>query len=211
MWLRASFVTTCLVLVLAVGAAQATPLDITLQPFPDIYSAFIDVTYTVGGPDNFRASGFAFELDDDGVGPWLAIDSGTFDIIATITGTGAFTDGSLIIGGTQGSNGSPLLAGALTAFGFPNAGGDPLEFLFSVTGGSLAGLYGGLGAITGVILTDTGFGGSFTEAFDNLHSWAAVADTAPDPARIPEPSTILLVLAGASTAYLRKRMTAGKP
>ena len=62
------------------------------------------------------------------------------------------------------------------------AGGDPLEFVFDVTGGDAAGLFGPGG---GVILSDANFGGSFAVDWDNLiggdpGTGAGVADTRTD-------------------------------
>jgi len=179
------------------ASAQAAPLNLTLNDTPDIVSSFIDVTYDAG-TDIFNASGFALELDDDGSGPAEAIAGGTFDLAATIDASGVLSGGSLTIGGTVASlgfNSGTLLTGTLTAFGFPDAGGDPLEFLFDVTGGDAAGLYGGIPG--GVILSATGFTGDFTTNFDNLISGipgtgAAVSDVAP----VPLPAAVWLFGAG---------------
>ncbi len=186
--------------------SRATPLGITLFDFPDIMSAFIDVTYDAAG-DSLIASGTALELDDDGVGPPLAISGGSFDLSASIDDTGTLVGGTLSIGGTVaalGFSSGTLLTGDLLAFGFPDAGGDPLEFLFNPTGGDAAGLFSGLPG--GVILTGSSFGGSFTENFDNLigghpGTGSGVANTAP----VPEPSALALLLAGGGLMRLWRR------
>ena len=170
------------------ASAHAAPLNLTLFDFPDIVSTFIDVTYDAG-TDSFVASGFALELDDDGSVPAEAIDGGTFDLSASIDSSGSLSGGALTIGGTVASLGfisGTLLTGSLTAFGFPNAGGDPLEFLFDVTGGDAASLYGGGSIPGGIILSATGFTGDFTSDFDNLFSGnpgtgSGVANVAPVP------------------------------
>lgn len=177
-------------LMLGAGSqAQAAPLNLTLLPAPDIFSGFIDVAYTAG-TDAFTANGFAQTLDDDGIGAPEAIAGGTFDLSASINDLGLLGGGTLDIGGTVaalGFNSGTLLTGNLTAFGFPAAGGDPLEFLFSVTGGDAAGLYGGVGSTGGVILSGgTGFTGDFTADFRGTGS--AVADVAP----IPLPAAVWL-------------------
>lgn len=177
-------------LLLGAGSqAQAAPLNLTLLPAPDIVSGFIDVTYDAG-TDVFTASGFALELDDDGVGASETIAGGTFDLSASIDATGLLAGGTLAIGGTVaalGFNSGILLTGSVTAFGFPVAGGDPLEFLFSLTGGDAAGLYGGIGSTGGVLLSGgTGFTGDFTADFRGTGS--AVADVAP----IPLPAAVWL-------------------
>ena len=174
-------------------SAQAAPLNLTLLEFPDIVSGFIDVTYDAG-TDSFGANGFAFELDDDGVGVPEAIADGSFNLSALINDSGLLASGTLDIGGTVaalGFSSGTLLTGNLNAFGFPNAGGDPLEFLFEVTGGDAAGLYGGVGSIGGIILSGgTGFTGDFTTDFSG--SGTAVADVAP----IPLPAAVWLFGSG---------------
>jgi hypothetical protein len=172
---------SALVAVLIMGMsslAQAAPLNLTLNDFPDIVSSFIDVNYDAAS-DTFTASGFALELDDDGSVPAEAIAGGTFDLSATIDAAGNIAGGLLTIGGTVASlgfNSGTLLTGNLTAFGFPDLGGDPLEFLFDVTGGDAAGLYGSIG---GIILGGTNFTGDFTKDFNGDGS--AVANVAPVP------------------------------
>jgi hypothetical protein len=182
-----------LVAVLTLGAgsqAQAAPLNLTLLDTPDIVSSFIDVNYDAAG-DTFSANGFALELDDDGSVPAEAITGGTFDLTAFIDGSGSLSSGSLTIGGTVASlgfNSGTLLTGNLTAFGFPDLGGDPLEFLFDVTGGDAAGLYGAIG---GILLTGgTGFTGDFTVDF--LGDGSAVSNVAP----VPLPAAVWLFGAG---------------
>ena len=68
-------------LLLLGSAAQAAPLNLTLNDFPDIVSAFIDVTYDAG-TDAFTAIGSAQELDDDGSVPAEVIVGGTFNLSA---------------------------------------------------------------------------------------------------------------------------------
>ena len=172
--------------------AQAAPLNLTLLDFPDIVSSFIDVTYD-GGTQTFVASGFALELDDDGSAPAEAIAGGTFDISASIDNSGTLIGGTLSIGGTVASlgfNSGTLLTGNLTDFGFLNAGGDPLEFLLDVTGGDAAGLYGAVPA--GVILSGTGFAGSFVGSFDNLSGGPGTGSAVADVAPVPLPAAIWL-------------------
>ena len=201
------------VLLLFGSIGQAAPLNLTLLDPPDIVSDFIDVTYDAAG-DSFVATGFARELDDDGSVPPESILDGTFNLAATIDASGTLSSGSLSIGGTVASlgfNSGTLLTGDLTALGFPDAGGDPLEFLFTVTGGDAAGLYGS--APAGVILSGTGFGGNFDSDFYNLQegiidgvltpipgTGTAVANVAP----VPLPAAVwlfgtgLLALVGVS-------------
>jgi hypothetical protein len=180
-------------------SAHAALLNLTLLDTPDIVSTFIDVTYD-SGTDSFDASGYAMELDDDGSVPAEAISSGSFSLSATIDSSGVLSGGTLTIGGTVASlgfNSGTLLTGNLSAFGFPDAGGNPLEFLFNVTGGDAAGLYGGISTTGGIILSATGFTGDFASDFDNLiggtpGTGSGVANVAP----VPLPAAIWMFFSG---------------
>jgi hypothetical protein len=148
--------------------AYAAPLDLTLNEIPDIFSSFITVSYDATN-DIFSASGFALEFDDDGVGSAYAIAGGAFQIAATVDQSGVLSPGgTLLLSGTVaglGFNSGTLLAGTITAFGFRPGGGDPLEFLVDVTGGDAAPMF--LDGRAGIILGETGFGGSFAVDFGN--------------------------------------------
>lgn len=171
------------------GVAQATPLNLLTLP-PDVFSSLVQVDYDATG-DILTADGTAFTFDDDGVGPQVPITAGTFSLTATVDAAGAASGGSLTIGGTiagLGFNSGTLLTGTLGSFGFPDAGGDPLEFIFNVTGGDAAGLYGATAnvVLTGAALPATLFASDFNN--DGLGQ----SDTA-----VPEPSAAALALAGA--------------
>jgi len=200
---------TCLSLAMALSALLAMEAEVGAVPFnlilstPDIVSGFITVDYDAD-LDALTASGFALQIDDDGAGPRIDIDDGLFGLNARINDAGALTAGNLFIGGTVdslGFNSGTLLTGTLDAFGFPDAGGDPLEFIFSVTGGDAAGLYGGTG---GVILTGTGFEGSFRDDFSGP-SFRSTANAA--AAVVPEygasVSLMLVSLVGLAIAGMR--------
>ncbi len=174
--------------------SQATPLNLT-PGTPDVFSAFTDVFYD-SEAQLFDSFGFAFELDDDGVGAPEPISGGLISITAAIDNSGNATAGSLVINGTVstlGYNSGTLLTGNLVDFGFINGGGDPLEFLFDVTGGDAASLYG---STAGVIMSYTGFTGSFISSFSNFSD--GVSDTSSNPLSfpVPEPSTIGLFILG---------------
>ena len=179
-------------------SVQATPLNLSLSNFPDIFSGAIDVTYTAA-TGSFSATGTALSFDDDGVGAAETIVAGGFALSATITNAGVLTGGTLTITGTVptlGFNSGTLLTGTLTALGFSNTGGDPLEFLFTVTGGDAAGLYGGTG---GIILSSTSFPATlFNQDFNNLiagipGTGSGVSDTA---VPVPEPTSLILLAIG---------------
>jgi len=177
--------------------AQAASLGLTLNDTPDIVSTFIDVKYN-SEMGTLMASGTANELDDDGSPE--AITAGSFDLTAMIDALGVMSSGTLSIGGTiasLGFNSGTLLTGTLTTFGFPEAGGDPLGFLFDVTGGDAASLYGSGAYPGGIILGSSGFTGSFTENFGRIDGVADVASV-PIPAAVWLFGSALLGLVGLS-------------
>lgn len=176
-------------------------LNLSLQPSPDILSAFIDVNYN-SITDLFSANGVAFELDDDGIGLPETIFGGSFSLYANIDEFGVLSSGTITIGGTVPMLtyiSGTLLTGTLTDFGFPSTG-DPLEFVFNVTGGDAAGLFGS--GPSGVILIGSGFEGDFTSGFDNRigpFPGAAYSDVAPV---VPLPGSLWLALAGVGASSI---------
>ncbi len=191
------------VFVIGAGAAQASPLNFELLDDPDIAVGFINLSYDAS-QDELVANGIALEMDNGGVSP-EAILGGTFDLTSAIDASGMLTGGSLSIGGTilsLGFDSGTLLTGDLTAFGFRDTGGDPLEWVFNVTGGDAAGLYAaGPG---GVIVTNSGFGGSFDVDFDNGGQGVGVANVGV----VPLPGTMCLALFGLGMiAAVKRRRT----
>jgi hypothetical protein len=190
------------------AGAHAAPLGLVLADLPRIESETIDVRYQAA-TDSFEAEGFALRLKDEGGTPFNIMGGG-FSIQATIDAAGTASAGLLVITGAilgLGFDGSPsLLSASLTGFGFPDSGPGPLEFVFEVTGGDAAALFGGIGAVLGTLVSgDTGFPNGFSADFDNLGPFGgegnAVADTA-----VPEPSTLLLAGLGAlALGTLRSR------
>lgn len=188
-----------LLLVLGVRAVpQAAPLNLMLTTPPDLF-ALVDLRY-MAATDELTLLGEAITFDDDGVGAPLAIDIGfqSFALNATVDETGMASGGTLVVTGSItdiGATSGVLLTGTLAAFGFPDSGGDPFEFLFTVTGGDLASFYG---STAGLTLKDTGFNvppdfgddfGSDSELVVNLRPLAT-------PTPVPEPATLALLLTG---------------
>jgi hypothetical protein len=182
-------------------SAQAFPeLDLEVGS-PDLMAAGINVTYDADAGTLF-ATGFASTLE--GVGD---IANGTFQISMSNIDkneAGAQTGavGTLLITG----NGGTMLEGTLSStvadpsFG-GNGGTGALEFLFNVEGGTAADLYGNT---AGVILSQSGFGGSFgsgwtTELFNGM------ADTFGHGGSVPVPGTLWLLLAGSGLLMFRRK------
>lgn len=175
-------------------------LDISLQENPDLLSGNLASSLTVSFSNGvMTVTGDTSDYTPpDGSGPFNVLDSpggffsGAFSLSAIIGTNGVLQSGSLTISGAIDDlsiSGPLLLSGEITAFGFqgnssPNY--DEFEFLFNVTGGSLAADYGPVG---GTLLHpgDTSFNGSFLVNFSSVNG---VADTR----AIPEPSSVLLVV-----------------
>lgn len=198
------FVGVLITLFGVVGFTEGVLIDLVLDDRPDIFSGFIDVVYDAGA-DQFVANGFALTLDD-GSGPAIGITGGTTNITAGIDAFGTINGGTVTVNGTipsLGFSSGTLLTGDLTQLGFATNGADLLEFVFDVTGGDAAPLYGNTPA--GIILGFGGFSGSFDADFDNTQgtpgTGSATTDIAP---MVPEPATLGLLLFG-SAAIIRRR------
>ena len=201
--LGAAFVVTTL----GSSLAQAFP-ELNLIPgTPDIVAGGIDVDYVgtnAGGVLN--ASGLAIAITPPG-SPGGNI-FGPFNINANIDFNAMLATGTLSIGGTNPALG--FTTGSVLTGEFSSSPGnqsfgagptDPLEFLFDITGGDAAGLFGGIGSTAGVILSQSGYTGSFDS---NFSSTTGLADTF--GVAVPEPGTLGLVMsAGGLLVGLRRR------
>ncbi len=199
---------------------QHSLLNHELQPFPDLDSGYIDITYNAL-TDAFVASGFGLTIDDDGEGGVINFDvMGSSVITAIIDETGTFVSGDLSIGGQvlgAGASG-PLLTGTLTNFGYAffdtaNSMSDSavLEWQFGITGGDLADLFGGIDGFVGVIFSSVSFtSGSITETqftanFDNNYGFAGLGMATSTTAPNPEPATLGMLVFGVIVSRLRRR------
>lgn len=199
-----SLILTVALASLPVSAMAVPLLDPTLD-LPDVVSGTLDVVYDASGPGTLTISGFALEVDDDGVAPNLQLDVlavGSFSLTASVNTSGIFSSGSFSILGTvasEGWNSGTLLTGDLNAFGW-NAGATLMDFTFDATGGDLEPLYGGSeGGIivaTGILPGWAGFGSSFNNNFGSPGFGTGTGDTAP----LPEPTTGLLFAAALAVA-----------
>jgi hypothetical protein len=180
---------------LTASAASAGFIFDGLVPPPDIATTNVQVDY-VAATDSFIASGVPGQLNDGVNTPIIFL--GEFDLLASISASGVLSSGSLVISGVvAGGAFGTLLTADVVDVGFSDVGGDPLQFLLSITGGELAGLYP---TEAGVVISGSGFTG-FGADFSNNGS--GVADTAP----IPEPSTAALLAVGL-TAFCAVRSRA---
>lgn len=194
--------------------SQATAQLLNLKPptYPNFSAAYLTVQYTTNN-GIFEATGNAYDYADTYVDPntnetdWVGAD---FNLTAYITSTGNLTNGTLTIAGDLGDgNGyTDLLTGSLTtgaegtAFGATNDVHTAAEFqfLFTITGGTLASDYGGVNAPVGYFDffpdgSSKPFSGSWTSDFNN--DGAGYGDVQ----AVPEPSSFLLLLfAGALCA-----------
>jgi hypothetical protein len=177
---------------------------------PDLESSFIDVGYVGNNAGGIlTASGFANVLTPPG-SPAGNIAGGSFNINANVNFNALTASGTLAIGGTiagLGFNSGTLLTGSFASTaGNPAFGagpGDPLEFLFDVTGGDAAGLFG---STAGVILSQSGYAGSFAGNFSSA-PFGGLADTF--SVQVPEPGTLAILGFGlAGLGFARRRRAA---
>ncbi|HET6427444.1 MAG TPA: hypothetical protein VFJ30_03470 [Phycisphaerae bacterium] len=195
--------------------AGATSLGLP-QGLPDIYSQFIYVDYVYDGGSSsgtLTATGTARQVDLPPTSDiWGGLSS--FALSVRVSDTGAVLGGAdedLKIEGHLDLNGDmvvdpgepvgTLLTGRVTQFGFPEGTpqqiqANPLEFVFAVTGGQMADLYGGIGSVGAVTLWQSGFGGSLTSSFNNalIPGYAFGIGVSDTYAVVPEPITALVAV-----------------
>ena len=175
----------------------ATLLNLT-QNYPDIESSFIAVNYDAG-TDIFSAAGMALWYSPDDTTSHL-LDLGVdhaFLIDAVIREDGELIGGTISMAGGSTAGGiapGPLLTGTLNGFGYDETGtADKLEFLFHVTGGSLAADFGGIGAGGGVKLHNTDVAVSAAGLLDTSFSNAGNGMADAFFIGVPEPFTVSLM------------------
>ncbi|MCX6594069.1 MAG: PEP-CTERM sorting domain-containing protein [Acidobacteria bacterium] len=186
--MRKSFVWLALAVASLGTVATAAPLNLVLLPTPDIASAGITVTYNAG-TQAFSAQGSSQYVND----PFTLL-FGSFDLQASIDNSGNLLSGSLNITDFAATS---VLTGSALQFGFSAL--EPFEFVFKITGGTLAALFGGTGGTVGVIINQTGIGATdFANSFAGTGS--GVADTAPTP----EPASWLMLVSAAGFLAARR-------
>jgi hypothetical protein len=186
--------------------AQAGVVNSTLAlttTNPDISSGFITSNYAGDSTSGvFSADGFALQLTT-AIPTNEAITGGSFDLTANIQESLGTADGVLSIGGTIGNlgfNSNTLITGTLLQVGGINMA---LNFLFNVTGGDAAALYGGIGSTIGVIMNFTGYNGGFNAAFASDIENAS-SDTF--AVEVSTPNSLSIFLIGFIALGLRKKI-----
>jgi hypothetical protein len=198
-------VLTVFLLLTVTAAGQATPLDVPLDPYPVILVGFLQINYKAD-TDAFTATGWTQSINKTGTQTSFI---NSFSLGATINSSGEASAGWFSVSPSGG--GAPLL-GSLTLldFGFADAPGGALEFLFSAPTGSLAETAPVVYAPKPVDVMFYSVGSTFT----GMNSWAsdwssiykATAEIRSDPPiAAPEPSTLLLLLMGLGAAGVRAR------
>jgi hypothetical protein len=190
----------------AATAANAMPLNLNkYSPFvPDIFSSYIDVTYT-SATKSLVATGYPITFTPNGVAVYDFSDTASdwwFQITATVDGNGKASGGSIDVHGDVMGLSGEMLAGTLADFGYWETT-DRLEFIFTPTSGDLASYYP-LGIE--VILNHAGYKVSkgFKEDFAN-----SIGEGSADAyAAVPEPVTAMSLMSGllAAGAYVIRRV-----
>jgi hypothetical protein len=146
------------------STAWGAPLNLELKSSPEIASDFVSVSYN-SDSHILSVKGHVGEFATS-ANATVPVANGTFEISASISNAGRFDSGVLTVRGAIPSLGisqATLLSGELNSFGYGDGdAGGILEYFFATSGGSLADDFG---PITGVILSQSGFGGSFTQSF----------------------------------------------
>jgi len=204
------------------GLASATPLNLTFAALPDLFTNQITGIYNVG-TSALTIEGLSVSLQTTAAIPSCASTAcsisnsaplgfgGNFLINASVNSSGnliAGTDNLTVTGNiaTLG-DGTPLLTANLDQFGYTTgAQAGVYDFVFTITGGSVASVYGGTGQLLDVIVSDggaNGLPGVFTSSFTTTTLGAADIKA---PAT-PEPASMLLLLSGGGIlGLLRKRL-----
>lgn len=199
------------------GAAQAFPTLMLTGGSPDIITSFIEVSYTGNSAGGQLIAGGTLAtsgaLTPPGSPAGSIINStGTFSLVANINEAAQTANAMLTLGGEipgLGFNSATLLTGSLVSTAadrtFGATANGPLEFLFDVTGGDAAGLFG---STAGVILSNSGYTGSFGSAFDNASlgtPFLPAGQTDTFGVTVPEPGTLLLLAAGGLLLHGRRK------
>jgi hypothetical protein len=183
-----SLVFLCFVVLALPAVAWAAPLGLP-QLLPDISSAFVTINYDAT-LEEFYASGFAVQYNGAPIDPLFA----PFGLTADVDNAGVLSSGSVSIGDAS----QMLLTADLLKFGFEpdgSSGAPTFEFLGSVTGGSLASDFHGIGAPVGVKL----HGASSLFAGDMTQNYSNNGGSSNTFSALPEPGTLTLLAGGVAS------------
>jgi hypothetical protein len=185
-------------LVFAISSvSQAGPLGVNIEPYPVILAGFINTSYTAS-TGAFAANGFALTLDTGGGQTTI---NAPFRLLATINNLGVATNGNLTVGSVD----SPMLSSlSLVGFAFNPVQGGTLEFLFGTpTGSYVPGIYSATKPLDVMMTVGNTFLGNFATSWTSSSNTAQLKED--PPSGTPEPSTLLLMLAGAGGLYAQFR------
>jgi hypothetical protein len=179
------------------SATQAGPLGVKIDPYPSITLEYMTHNYDVL-TGAFTAIGWATNLATSATSGEFII--APFSLVATIDRDGkASTNATL----TLGDPGFPMLLFSqnLLNFGFDPTPGGALEFLFApgVSGSYVtSGLYSAVKPLDVLMVgLGTDFRGNFHESWFSSSNVGSIKEDSPlDGVRVPEASTLLLLLAG---------------
>lgn len=201
-------IATALLLALSWGPAQATLLDID----PDAPLLRFGSLLNQGADYDSASGRISISGDPQAVqfvlpGPFTGITgtrSLSMDFFVDSSGivTGGIAGNDFELFGEIDSDGDSnpdytglLLAGEIREFGYQNltATVDVMDFLFEVSGGSLAGQFAGFGIGVAMTLENSGFTGSFARDFTSTRVKGRIGTAPLPPSQIPEPATLWLL------------------
>ena len=192
-----------LILGLAMPVQAFPELDLDSDNTNDISSLLLEVDYD-SATGALSAESFAINSSTlvYAAGGSATVYNMNFELDALLDPTANTATGSLSIYGdlNDPSGSGLLLSGSLNTFGTSLGNLDPLQFIWDVTGGSLASLFG---SQMGTILSATGFAGDFFADFDSGVFPVARADTFSHS--VPEPALLLLGLMGCGLVLVSRR------
>lgn len=181
----------------------AGPLNIALDPLPEIDARSITSIFNSG---QYTATGSAWQWIDDAGGLHTLTQS--FKLTATFdTTTGKATSARLILGSDDSkacsASGAYLCAEGLIDFGNTGTQGGTIEFLFGSLGG-----FNTVFDSTAPLDVTIKMSGTLTPVFTG-GGWSNSLETSVLRQPVPEPSSLLLMLAGVVGIYGGRRRILG--
>jgi hypothetical protein len=177
-------------LLFATAVAQAA-MDLVLADTPDIFFADVDLEYD--GAELVANGSTVTFTDTSGTLHYILGATyyfGDFSLQARINSLGQMQlpsnagDNTVTLTGrvpALGYGSGSLLTGDITAFDF---GPNVFEFLYTITGGDAASMFGGIGAAAGLIYHPQNFPGNFAAPFSNGGGFGDTRGVVPEPASL---------------------------